>query len=383
MKKDIDKISRAKSSLILDSPFFANLVFHLEIKRDDSAPTMYTDGKVIGYNQKFIDDLSLNQLKGVLCHEALHIAFFHHLRRGNRNPIIWNMAGDYAINPIVKGQFELPEGGLLKPEFKDKGAEEIYRIIYEEVKQGQQGAGKGNGNGQPDFKNFGEVRDFKGANGKKPSKAEIKAEEVKRKIELTQAYNLAKNQGKVPGGMEKIIQELLEPKLNWKEILNQFLVEKVRNDYSWKMPNRRFISQGLYLPILESETIGKVVLIFDTSGSIGQREMNLLASEIQGILSAFDIEIEILYVDSAFQGSQTITKDDFPLALKPKGGGGTCFVPGFEYIEKNGIEPMAVVYLTDGYCSTFPEASDSPVLWVLTEKNRNFEPPFGEVLFLN
>lgn len=366
-------LTKAKAKLILGAPFYASMALRLPFVEDPTCETAWTDGKRIGYNPRFIESLTLDGVVGTICHEVMHITNLHHLRRNNRKPKKWNMACDYAINPIIKNcGYSLPEGALLDPAFNDTYAEKIYNMLPEP----QDGDNNGNDPG-----GCGEVRDMPGQNGA-PSPAEIKQAEAEAKVMIAQAKNIAKAQGKLPGDLERMIDEILAPQVNWKEVLAAFLTESAKNDYTWTKPNRRYVHSGIYLPALESTTLGEIILLVDTSGSISQKEINLLISEIKGILSAFpNIELTLIWVDAKVQGVETITANDLE-HVKPKGGGGTDFKPGFEYIEQEGLNPIATLYFTDGYCNSFPEPPDFPHLWILTDKLEKWDPPFGETIIL-
>ena len=148
-----------------------------------------------------------------------------------------------------------------------------------------------------------------------------------------------------------------------------------------KYPNKRFLHTGLYLPSLNVPTLGTIVVIIDTSGSISQKELDVFAAELHAVLLIYPgTEIKVIYVDAAVANVEDLSINDFN--LHAKGGGGTDFKPGFEYIEKEGIMPSCALYFTDGYCNSFPEEPDFPTLWLLTDK-ANFTPPFGEVIRIN
>jgi predicted metal-dependent peptidase len=242
-------------------------------------------------------------------------------------------------------------------------AEQIYNIIPDEPDDDKSGTGDG----------MGDVED---ADGKDESSKTAKEDEMK--VSLSQALIAAKDQGNLPGSLRRLIQEVLQPKVDWQEVLARFLTEVERNDYTFKKPNPRYIQSGFYLPYLENQTIGEIVLIVDTSGSITEEIINKFGTEMQQITNTFNKGFKVLYVDAKFQGEQDIEPDG-DVKLEPLGGGGTDFKPGFKYIEEQGISPKAVVYFTDMVCTSFPEEPEYPVLWV-EYGTGGFEAPFGEVL---
>lgn len=406
--KSFTDISKARSQLVLNQRFIAALLSRIKIKQSDWVSTMATDGNYIYYNEAFVshEKMSVEKIKGVLFHEILHVVLQHHTRRGVRNPIKWNIAADYVINPYVRDAgLELPEGALFNDKYEGKSVEAVYNLLPDERDNGG-GGGEGNGDGngkqggddngnnQGDGWNFGGVLDYPGEDKEskdgKPRKGamtdvEIKEQEIIWKSAVQQAAQVAKVQGSMPAGMERLLDELFEPKINWREVMASFVTKNAKNDYNWLRPNKRYVGRGYYLPTLHSPEIGIGALLFDTSGSMGEKELVEVASEIQAALSAYGGEFRIIYVDATVAGYDDVTQHDIPISkhINIRGGGGTDFRPGFEWMEENDFIPDFAIYYTDGYCSSFPEQPDFPVLWVLNEKNDMFEAPFGETLVIN
>lgn len=420
-KKAIDpimkKIMKARSGLILDAPFFAALALKLKVIKAPRVPTMGVDGVHLFYNEQFVNELPPAELKGVICHEAMHCASCHHVRRGKRDPLLWNIAADYAINPIIlDANFKLPKAALFDSKFKGKSTEAIYEIVRDDTvnrqkqsqngqsqngngtaTQGQsesqtEGAKPKNGNGTTtqakssvgDVGGCGEVLDCPSKKGKnaKPNATDKMKQEQEWKIALQQAAQTAKSQGSLPAGIDRMVTSVCETKVNWKDVLARFVVHAYQDDFTWKRPNPRYVYHNLYLPSLHNEKLGDVVLAVDTSGSISRKEINEFAAEIQGIISDFNgVELLVIYCDSEVAGTEIVTSDDVPLNLNPKGGGGTDYIPVFDYLEKECINPIALIYFTDGYCDRFPdEEPDCETLWALNNENSYFKAPFGEVL---
>ena len=368
----------------MDSPFYASLALKKEWIEDTTCPTGWTDGTKYGYNPDWIKTLTLPQTKGFMKHEVSHIALNHNLRMGDRDHETFNEAGDYIINPMILEQGdELPPGNLNDPQFKGMYEEQVYDILYARKKK--QGKGKpGQGSGDPG--GCGEVRPFPSPSGKpKPTPAEIAQQEQAQNIETQQALTAARLAGNLPGNLERLIKDFLEPIIPWREVLARFVDSQARNDYSWQRPNPRYIPHGLYLPILKNPELGNLGFFDDTSGSHFSAEQQQKAlSELRGILTAYEkAQLTVIFVDHAIQGEPiTIEANDDIDVLIPKGGGGTSFVPPFQWIQENGIDLKAAIYITDGYCDEFPDPPDYEVLWILTNKNESFQPPFGEVIFM-
>jgi predicted metal-dependent peptidase len=389
----LQKVQKARAGLVLDQPFFASIALRMELVEDTAAldpvfekPTMWVNGVSIGYHPDFIKSLTLDELKGVFCHEVMHVVLLHNLRRNDRDKVIWNVAGDYAINPLIENAgLTLPKGRLRETQYDNLEAEAIYSKIYRPTPKGKKGQKPGPGQGSSDPGQTGEVRDYPGKDGKgNPTLAEIAEQEQAQKIATQQALTAAKQAGNLPGNLERLIDELLEPVIPWKEVLARFVDSHAANDYTWTLPNKRYLTSGLYLPALRNPELGLILWGIDTSGSINQHQINEAIGEGKGAIRAYtNTKLLVIFADDALQGEPVEIGSESDLELiKPKGGGGTSFRPPFEYVCQQGIDPKAAIYFTDGYCSDFPEVPEYDVLWILTVKNKNFRPPFGEVIYM-
>jgi predicted metal-dependent peptidase len=305
----------------------------------------------------------------------MHIAAAHHARRQNREHQKWNMAGDYAINGILKNAgFNLPPGALTG--YPGECSEAIYSKLPTPP------PGK-DGNADPDPGKCGEVRDAPGKDGKPASPAELAQAEAEAKTAIAQASQQAKAMGKLPGDLARLVGEILQPKIDWRDVLRRFVTQTAKNDYSWTPPNRRYIHQGIYLPSLKNQELGEIVVAIDTSGSVSSHQINEFSSELTAIVEETPATFTVIYCDSAIRNIETFTRDDLPITLNPVGGGGTSFIPPFEHVSENGIDPACLIYLTDGDCYYFPDNEpDYPVLWALTQKP-TFDFPFGDQIIID
>lgn len=382
MATENKKLLKAKIGIILGHPFFATLMMKRNFIEDDTIETANTNGKDIRFNPAFIESLPADQLQGVICHELMHSTLLHHLRRNGRDIKDWNRAADYALNPLLlDAGMALPEWALVDSRFNNMGAESIYNVLAGEKPDdnGQPNQGQGSGqNGQEkpgnDPGGMGGVEDAPVS-----SESEMVEAEADAKQELAQAAQIARQQGKLPAGIERLIAEIMQPQIAWQEVLARFLDEVAKNDYSFSKPNVRYLSSGFILPSLHNVEMGEIVLIVDTSGSVDEDLLKVFAGEMQEISSSFNAPIRVIYVDSKFQGEQTIEPDDV-FELDPKGGGGTDFRPGFEWMDEQGITPKAVVYFTDMACHSFPDEPECPVLWAKYGEYQNSDIPFGELI---
>lgn len=373
-----DKMIRARAKLVIDQPFFGTLALRLTTKPVEGLNGMRTNGRDLEYDPDYIDRQNLEQTTGLIAATILHPAFLHHTRRGERDKGKWNAAADYAIADIMSGtNMVVPDCIKANPKYNGMTAEHIYQLLPDQPGNGK-GYGDGSGGGGVDDQpGEGKPGEGKPGEGGQASQAELNEAERDWKQALAQAAHAAKQQGKLPAGMERLIDELLEPSQNWREILIRFMTEKAPDDFSWSRPNRRFIGTGLYLPTMQSTNTGEVVVCVDTSGSIGAKELAEFGGEIQSICSDLKPrKVIVIYCDAAVNKVVEFGPHD-PVVLEAVGGGGTSFLPPFRYIEDHGLTPKCLVYLTDGY-GDFPNEDDVPfpTLWAIN--NMDVIPPLGE-----
>jgi len=370
--KGVDKIIKARSSLLLAEPWYGVPALSLQLVPRENDPVLWamgTDGKNLYFNPDWVVSATLDEIKGTIVHEIWHIWSKHDIRRGSREHMRFNVAADYAINPIIRSAgYRLPNGAL-GDEYKGMAAEEI----YEKLPKGGSGGDKGKDPGW-DVGHIYDNADM--AQGKSP-----KDVEAQRNLDISNWYQNAKRAGKVPAELERIVSELMKARLPWREILARFVDTYAANDYDHTIPDAEYARFNVYMPSVRSEELGTIVHMGDTSGSINTEQFKTEVSEIHGMLRAYPgARLLCLWVDHALHNPEWIEADDVPLNIHPQGGGGTSFRPGFEYLEENEITPKCVVYATDGYCDDFPDDPGVPVLWLVIEKNEGFSPPWGEVV---
>jgi predicted metal-dependent peptidase len=379
------KMEQAYTKLIVNHPFFATILLRLERVVSDGSEfgqefaDMATDGTRLYYNPKGIAPESLDEVTAVLAHEVMHVAGLHPWRMQQRKHEPWNYACDQAINHLVK------EAGMVMPAdsvpgVPDKSPEELYNErLGKQGKQGQNGqSGQGNGKGQPKLR--GAVLAPKNADGSALSEAQREHQMQEMKIAVQQAATAAKRAGKLPAGLNRFAEDLLEPKAPWREILARFLGEQSKNDYAWTRPNRRYVSDGIIFPSLWSPEYGKVAMGCDTSGSIDREQLREVASEVLGAMDLYtergqDPTLTVAWFDHAVYPQEVSDAAD----MVPKGGGGTSFRVVMEWVAAQEEKPKALIMVTDGYSNDFGEEPGVPVLWILTRTYREFKPPFGEV----
>lgn len=379
------KMVKARANLVMANPFFGTLALRMKMVEDTSVKGMSTDGMTLKYNPKEIADMPLSKVQGGIAHTVMHPAMMHHTRRGAREVGKWNKACDYSINSILaKAGFDLPEGKYINNAYDGMSAEHLYTILPDEPKDNNGGGGGGGGGGdQPDNDPGGDggVEDSPNSTNNNASQSQQNHEEAEWKQALAQAAHVAKQAGALPAGIERMISELLEPILPWKNILKRFMTEKCNDDFSWRRGNRRFLAQGLYLPSrVSDDAMGTMVVAIDTSGSIGQKELDEFGGEIADIHKEVRPQrLIVIYCDDEVNHVDEFGPED-ELHFKLHGGGGTDFRPPFKWLDEQKVQPRAFAYLTDGY-GPFPENEpDFPTIWCIN--NTQVTPPYGEHLIL-
>lgn len=417
------KIDKARMRLLRKSPFFGSLAFKLPIVATDRHPsggfiaTAGTDGARIYMNPEFTGTLSTAQTEMVLAHEILHVACKHSLRKRGRNHGIWNKACDYAINPIlIEAGYEMPEGGLYNPAWGDgMAAETIYKELFKkgdddgdtggdddaddegddegDGPSGNHPSNEGDdegddegdgvpsgGQAKPSDKEIeekrkaflGDVFDPCKEDGKALSEAEKQELERELDVEIVQAaQNEIMAKGDLPGNIRWVVEGVTKTKPQfWGDILEDVMKQIFPTSSTWNKPNRRHIASGTYLPSLQNESKGELVIAIDTSGST-ESYLGMFEAKINEILEQVHVEkVHVIYVDSVFQWSDEYEPGD-ELQFKLHGGGGTNFRPAFRWVEDwLDEEPEALIYLTDLEAGRreYPDVEpDYPVFWVAPE----------------
>jgi predicted metal-dependent peptidase len=387
-----DKIVKAKVKLQKENPFFAYLVANLRFQENKNIETIGVNFKGdCFYNPKFVEELSDNHLRGVLAHEVMHLVLEHLLRNGNKDKMIFNIACDLAINNILvnnsvalpdsegclipyNNRFQFPQGVWIE-DLDKKTAEEIYDEIISNKKL-------------VDEKNIsicdkGRFDEHEYSQDGKESKEFKEVKEQWNKAS-SEASVYAKQQGKLPKGVEKILEAVLNEKVNWKYLLYKYLTKTLPYDYTYSRPSKKSISSGFYMPSILKENI-EVVVSIDTSGSISQEELREFLGEIISLIRSFNnIKIKIIICDAEIKEVYDIGNGDIDKVnnLKISGGGGTSHIPIYDYIDNKLPNTKLVVHFTDGY-TEFPDTERVKSVWILTKDScRDDYIPFGDIIRL-
>jgi len=397
-----EKIRRARTQLLVNQPFFGSLLMRFPFVCTDQVSTMGVDGKKVYINPEFINKLEPRHVCTVLAHEILHIALEHPLRGVGKNYSKWNIATDYATNCILKEVTnDAPDekskvdpeeaGGLYDSKWHGYSADQIYNNLPQQDQckrqSGNSGSGEGwscpNCEGQGDQLIGNDV--LKPNNGKPLSEAEKAEIQNEIKIAVEQAVTNAKMQGNMPSSLQRLVDSITSPKLDWRKLLQQFLTKQSKSDYNWARVNQRHLYRGFVFPSLHTEEMGELVVGIDTSGSVGEKELAEFVSELNGILSESRPQrVYTAYCDASVASVEEWEPTDLPLNVNPQGGGGTYMKPIFDYVEENGLEPECVIIFSDGYHTVNFDGPDCSTLWIVSSAgDNNFTAPFGNVIHID
>jgi predicted metal-dependent peptidase len=386
------RLAAARTRLILDHPFLGALVLRLPLKvAGPWCATTATDARALFYNPRWIASLKPAELQFALAHEALHCALGHFARRGHRVQRRWDLACDFAINPLLLDEgLQPPVGAQVLTLYRGMSAEEIYPCLDDEQLdndtlddhawdgddggQGGQGDGepqddrRGGGAGaQPQPSGGGSAPDAgDGADRPRPLDA-TERDHLRQQWQrhLAAAAQRAREAGKLAGALARLVEEGLAPRVSWRAALAQYLAQTAREDYTWLRPSRR--EGEAMLPSLRS-VAGDIVVAIDTSGSVSEGDMAQFVAEINALKGTLTVRTTLLACDSALaEGGPWVAEPWEPLVLPARlaGGGGTDFAPVFDWVAREGRRPDALVYFTDAD-GRFPDrAPDYPVLWLV------------------
>ena len=377
----VTRWQQARAKMLMQHMFFATLLLNTKCSKSTSIPTAATDYKQIWYNEKFIDGLpDVETAMFVAAHELMHIILQHGLRRKGRDPKKWNIAADFAINLMLKkSKMKIWEFCYCDDKYEGMTAEQIYDARAKDPppkdpskSRGTQGHGK-----KDDGMDDDGIGDDINVDTADMTEEEIEQVEHEIKKLVAQAAHQARMAGKLPGHLKHLVDGIANPPLPWYEILRPFLAKAAPIDESWVHRNRRF--RDCYLPSRHSEAMGEVVIIGDTSGSlIGSNIFTQIACEIDMMMELVKPErVRVIWADDAEVQLEEIFLPGEPLALNPKGGGGTDMRRPLKHVEQ--FEPIVVILVTDGY-TPWPDSEPPFPLIVLC--NTSMESPVGTTIHI-
>lgn len=391
-----EKLTVARIGLMLRASFFGNLASRMKlIDSSGWCQTAATDGKNFYYNSEFVEKLSVKQLEFLFGHEILHVAMEHFARRGSRDARLSNIAQDFCVNQIlvdekigtVIDQVQI----CLDPQYRGMAWESIYDLLLENAQVvslddimaginslddhiSQDDSGSGDGDGDADGK--------EGSSRPRYSKEEWQEIRDSLKEAIVQAHAAAA--GNVPAAIKRLIQDMTEPKMNWRELLQMNIQSIVRSNYSFSRPSRKGWASGAILPGMIPEQTIDIAIALDMSGSIGQNEISIFLGEISGIMSQYtDYKIDLFCYDVDVYNPISITSDNAGdlLTYEPVGGGGTDYRCILEYLKENNLSPKKLVNFTDGYVSDYvSELGELFSVLTIIFGNEGCTIPYGETV---
>ena len=396
----LDRIIVARVGLLLRHPFFGNMATRLRIlAADDWLGTAAVDGRNLYYNTQFFNAMNNKEIEFVVAHEILHMVFDHIGRREDRNPMIYNISADYIVNnTLVRDRIgTIPSIVQCYQDFKYEGwtSEEVYDDVYEEAKK----------NGEEYLKQLGEMLDEhldmedgdegssdgdmgedgngNATSGSKPTYSKEEEKQIKDEIKenMISAAQSA-GAGNVPGAVARMIKELTEPKMNWREIIRQSVQSTIRSDYTFSRPSRKGQMSGAVLPSMDFQDTIDIACCIDMSGSIGEVQGKDFLGEVQGIMEEFpDYNIKVWCFDTQVYNEEDFEANDGKdlLDYELMGGGGTDFMANWTYMKEQEYVPKKLIMFTDGYAWDSwgdPDYCDT-VFVIHSNRDKNLEGPFG------
>lgn len=413
--KEERKLKKVKIGLMRNPKFalWSGIMMVGKTVLDDNIPTAMTNGRDEHYGREFVKMLPEKQLAFVVLHENLHKALRHLTtwrKLYEENPMLANAACDFVINLMIvemdpSGQFvEMPKDkngkqmGCLDTKYKGMTARQVFDILKKEQQGAGQGQGQGGEAGEGDGEGQGQSgdgpqgfdqHDWKGSKQLSPQEKQELEREIDQAIRQGQIAQ-QKAIGKDAGNMHRELGDLMDPQIDWREVLREFVTSicNSKDVSSWRRVNRRFIGSDIYLPTLVGERVGALAIGIDTSGSISGSEINRFLSEVKSIADDVHPEkIDLIYWDARVAGHETYDEVDMAnlvSSTKPKGGGGTDPRAMMHYLKEKNIQPECIIMLTDGEIYDWGNEWDAPSLWVICNSYRgaSITSPVGKTVHI-
>ncbi|AGH57044.1 hypothetical protein VPMG_00109 [Vibrio phage VBP32] len=375
-------LDRAKIGLlqVKNSTFISTILFNLKFSWDSTIPTACTNGLDLRVNPDFFMNLDKENRIFLLAHEAWHVAFQHMSRLDKRkkdNFNVWNQATDHYINiMLINAGYKMIQGGLADHQFHDQqvwSSDKIFDHLMDNPDQQQ-----------PDFEpDFGQPGDGEGdgdGNGPDQEAIERKIEDIVVKASV-QSKMAGDKPGSIPGDIEIALDKLLNPKLPWNVILQNYMSAYAKDDFSWRKPNRRYLSRDMYMPSLYSEAIGHIACAVDTSCSVTDQQFQAFRTEIVTLQNQFQPEtLTVCDFDTSIHKIHKLHKGEDASHITFHGRGGTNMHPVFEHYNKPENKPKVLIVFSDMECAPITDKPDYDVIWVRLPTNYGFKPDFGTVI---
>jgi len=386
-----EQLVTARVGLLLKSSFFGNLATRLKlVNADEWCSTAATDGRNFYYNSRFVKMLRPKELEFLFGHEVLHVVYDHFGRRMSRDAQLWNVANDYAVNgDLVRhrvGEKITSVPCLFDNKYDGMSSEEIYDNLYENAEKininqlidkllDDHLEAEGDGSDGDDDK------DGKG----RPKLTDEERQQIRDEIkEAVLSAAQASDAGNIPSGVKRIIQNLTEPKMNWRELLRMQMESTIKSDYTWMRASRKGWHMDAVMPGLKNDEMIDICVMLDASGSIDESMLKDFLSEVQGIMDQFgQFRIHVATFDTEVYNTKTYDSEnmDTMLDYEVSGGGGTDFDCIFNYLKDEQIEPKRLIVFTDGYpFGSWGDENYADTLWIL-HGTKTIVPPWGQYAY--
>jgi predicted metal-dependent peptidase len=387
----------ARVGLLLKASFFGNLATRLKlVNADEWCSTAATDGRNFYYNSRFIKMLRPKEIEFLFGHEVLHCVYDHFGRRGERDHQLFNIANDYCVNAdLIKhrvGEKITTVPCLHDPKYDGMSSEEIYDLLYEKAEKIDIGKLLDqmidehlDGEGDPDGDD-GEGNDKDGEGKGRPKLTAEERQQIKDEIKeaMLAAAATVDGAGNLPAGVKRLIQELTEPQMNWRELLRMQLESTIKSDYTWMRASRKGWHMDAVMPGMKVDPMIDIAVALDASGSISETMLKDFLGEIQGIMDSFPAyKIHVFTFDTEAYNPAQYDSDNLDdiCDYEVKGGGGTDFDAIYSYLKENEIEPKRLVVFTDGYpFGSWGDENYADTVWIL-HGTTTIEPPWGQYAY--
>ena len=359
-----EKLITARVGLLLRASFFGNLATRLKlVNADEWCSTAATDGRHFYYNSRFIDMLKPKEIEFLFGHEVLHCVYDHFGRRGDRDPMLFNIANDYAVNGDLKkhrvGEFITSVPCLYDSKYEGMSSEEIYDDLYENAEKINLSdlidkLLDDHLDGEGDSDSDDDNGDNKDGRGKKPKMSAEERQKIRDEIKeaVLSAAAASDGAGNLPAGVRRLIQDMTAPKMNWREFLRMQLESTIKSDFTWMRASRRGWHMDAIMPGMKNDEMIDIAISIDASGSMGEAMLKDILSETQGIMDSFPAyKLHVISFDTKVYNPATYDSENLDnlVDYEIHGGGGTDFDCVFEYFKENDIQPKRHIMFTDGY----------------------------------
>ena len=389
-----EQLITARVGLLLKSSFFGNLATRLKlVNADEWCSTAATDGRNFYYNSRFVKLLSARELEFLFGHEVLHVVYDHFGRRGSRDPQLWNIANDYAVNADLRkhrvGEFITSVPCLYDAKYDGMSSEEIYDHLYENAEKINiedliEKLLDDHLDGEDDEGDSGDDGDKDGKGRPKLSAAEKQAIKDEIREAVLAAAQASDGAGNLPAGVKRIIQDMTEPKMNWRELLRMQLESTIKSDFTWMRASRRGWHMDAVMPGMKNDEMIDIAISIDASGSMSEKILKDILSEVAGIMEQFSsYRIHVVSFDTEVYNPQQYDSEnlDSITDYEIQGGGGTDFDCVFNYFKENEIEPKRHIMFTDGYpFGSWGDENYCDTVFIL-HGTTSIEPPWGQFAY--